>query len=229
VGAEAFMEGSVVEWLRASVPETPVMQRVRRECERRGLPNVSPESGPVLALLARLGGGGDGAARALEIGCLLGYSGLWILSGLRPDGRLETIEAEEEFAKAAEGTFREAGFADRVAVHRGLALDVLPRLPDAAYDLVFIDADKREYVDYLGHALRVLRPGGVAVADNVLWSGRVLDESVQDADTQGLRRYVEAATTAPNLDTVLLPVGDGLSVSVLRKPAWAAGASPTSP
>ncbi|HVL49021.1 MAG TPA: O-methyltransferase [Candidatus Thermoplasmatota archaeon] len=212
MGAEAFTAPKVLAYVRSTVRESPLQQRIRAECEAEELPNVLRESGPVLALLAALAPGG----RALEVGCLLGYSGLWILDGLGPEGRLETIEMEDAFAERALAHFAEAGYEKRATVHRGLALDVLPTLPDASYDLVFLDAAKEEYLDYLGHALRLLRPGGLVVADNVLWSGKVADDRARDADTEGLRQYVKAALAHPRLRTAVLPVGDGLAVSRVR-------------
>src|SRR5919109_1261587 len=105
------------------------------------------------------------------------------------------------------------GVRGRVRSILGRALDVLPRLTDGGYDLAFLDAVKSEYPEYLEHALRLVRPGGVILADNVLWSGRVADPKVTDANTEGLREYARKIAGDPRLDSVILTIGDGLAVS----------------
>lgn len=188
--------------------ESPLMARVRERCEAEGLPAVSALSGRTLRTLAAAAR----AERVLEVGCLLGYSALWLASAA-PGPRVETIEYDDAHADAAEANFEDAGVADRVTVHRGAALDVLPRLT-GPFDLVFLDATKSELPQYVEHARRLLRPGGLLAADNVLWSGRVWDARATDADTRGVREFTRAVLAAPDLESVVLPIGDGLSVSV---------------
>ena len=196
------------------VGESPVMARVRRRCEDEGLPAVSMHSGQVLRTLAAAAVAG-GSGRVLEVGCLYGYSALWLASAA-PHVRVDTIEMDPGTADVAEAHFEEAGVNDRVTVHRGRALDVLPLL-DGPFDMVFLDAAKAEYVRYLDHSRRLLRPGGIVAADNVLWSGRVWDTRASDEDTEGLRRFTRAILEEPGLASTVLPVGDGMSVTVLVK------------
>lgn len=199
-------------YLDSFVRETAAMRRVREVSAAEELPFLRPASAQIVSVLARA----VGARRVLEIGCCLGYSALWLAEAVGADGQVETIEADEELARRAREHFREAEVAARVRVHVGLALDVLPAL-EGPFDLCFLDADKREYVEYLGHALRLVRPGGAVVADNALWGGRVADAAVKDADTVGLREYNRRVGDDPRLATTIVPVGDGVAVSVIRR------------
>ncbi|HZB58797.1 MAG TPA: O-methyltransferase, partial [Actinomycetota bacterium] len=141
----------------------------------------------------------------------------WIARGLVPKGILTTIEADPGHQRLAKETYEEAGVPSRIRAILGRALDVLPRLTDGGYDLAFLDAVKSEYPEYLEHALRLVRPGGVIIADNVLWSGRVADPKVTDPDTEGLRAYARRIAADDRLDSVILTVGDGLAVSRVRR------------
>ena len=126
------------------------------------------------------------ARAVVEIGTGTGVSGLWLLRGMRPDGVLTTVDTEAEHQRLAKQAFTEAGIASqRVRLIPGAALDVIPRLTDGHYDLVFCDGDKQEYADYLTEALRLLRPGGVVAFDNALWHDRVADPAQRDAETVG--------------------------------------------
>jgi predicted O-methyltransferase YrrM len=192
--------------------EDEVLRSLREDLERRGPTiQVSVETGRLLATLVHA----TGAARVLEVGTLFGYSGVWIARALAEGGRLDTLEISDVHADAAEGWFAEAGLADRVTVHRGPALDTLAGL-EGPYDAVFLDAAKTEYVAYAEHAARLLRTGGTMLADNVIWSGRVGDPAVTDDDTEGIRRFHRLISEDPRWDSTVLPVGDGVSVSVRR-------------
>lgn len=188
----------------------PVMERVEREVEAEGQPAVGRQAGGLLRALAL----SLRARRVLEVGTNLGYSGLWLCAGLAPDGRFEGIELDPAYAARARASLREA-VGERATVHEGAALDVLPRLPERAYDLVFLDAVKAEYPRYLDHALRLLRPGGVVAADNMFWSGRAWDGAAQDDDTRGVREYTRRVFADPRLASTIVPVEDGVAVSVL--------------
>jgi len=195
--------------------EDLVLQTARSLADELGLECVTAGAGAVLRLLAAAG-----AARAVvEIGTGTGVSGVWLLRGMRPDGVLTTIDREAEHQRIARRIFQEAGFAPgRTRIITGRALDVLPRLTDGGYDLAFLDAVKAEYPEYLEHALRLVRPGGVILADNVLWSGLVADPKVTDPDTEGLRAYARRIAADDRLDSVILAIGDGLAVSRVRRP-----------
>jgi predicted O-methyltransferase YrrM len=194
--------------------EDDVLRNARGRAAAGGMPPVSADSGAFLRLAARW----VGAQAAVEIGSGAGYSGVWIARGLAPKGILTTIELDPEHQRLAKETYEEAGFSGQVRSILGRALDVLPRLTDGGYDLAFLDAVKVEYPEYLEHALRLVRPGGVILADNVLWSGRVADPKVTDPATQGLRAYARLIASDDRLDSVILTIGDGLAVSRVRRP-----------
>jgi predicted O-methyltransferase YrrM len=153
----------------------------------------------------------------VEVGTGTGVSGVWLLRGMHPDGILTTVEAEPEHQRLAKETFAEAGFSSgRTRTILGRALEVLPRLTDGGYDLVFCDGDKVEYPDYLAEARRLLRPGGVVAMDNALWHDRVADPAQRDPDTMALREVGTTLLTDERFVPLLLPVSDGLLVGVRR-------------
>jgi predicted O-methyltransferase YrrM len=134
-----------------------------------------------------------------------------------PEGVLTSVDIEPEHQRLARQAYAAAGFAaNRYRLISGRALDVLPRLTDGGYDLVFCDGDKQEYPDYLTAALRLLRPGGIVTFDNALWHGRVPDAGYQDEDTTAIREVGEQLRTDESLVPLLLPVGDGLLAGVKR-------------
>ena len=158
------------------------------------------------------------ARAVVEIGTGTGVSGLWMLRGMRPDGVLTSVDTEAEHQRLAKETFTEAGIPpQRARLIPGAALEVLPRLTDGHYDLVFADGDKQEYPEYLGEALRLLRPGGVVAFDNALWHDKVADPAQRDAETVAIRELGKAVNEHESLLPVLLPVGDGL---LLAKKVW---------
>lgn len=195
------------------LPYADVMTRMEAEIEREQQPAVGRAVGSLLQTLAAAAG----ARRVLEVGCNLGYSALWLASGMTPDGTLDTIEMDEAIAARAEANFRDAGIAERVRVHRGAALDVLPSLA-GPYDVIFLDAAKAEYPRYLEHASRALRPGGIVAADNAFWTGKAWREDVDDADTRGVRALARAAFEDAAWATTLFPAEDGVLVAVKRAP-----------
>jgi predicted O-methyltransferase YrrM len=151
------------------------------------------------------------ARTVVEIGSGCGVSGVWLLRGMRPDGVLTSVDVEPEHQRLAKQAYAEAGFASsRTRLIAGRALDVLPRLTDGAYDLVFCDAAKQEYPDYLTEALRLLRPGGIVAFDNALWHDRVADPTQRDPETVAIREVGRLVRDDETLVPVLLPVGDGL-------------------
>jgi predicted O-methyltransferase YrrM len=158
------------------------------------------------------------ARAVVEIGTGTGVSGVWLMRGMRPDGVLTSVDTEVEHQRLAKQSFEEDGVASqRVRLIPGAALDVLPRLTDGHYDLVFADGDKREYTDYLTEALRLLRPGGLVAFDNALWHDKVADPAQRDAETVAIRELGTIVRDHDALVSVLLPVGDGLLVA---KKVW---------
>jgi predicted O-methyltransferase YrrM len=194
--------------------EDDVLRHARDRAAAGGMPPVSADAGALLRFAATW----VGAQAAVEVGSGAGYSGVWIARGLAPKGILTTIEADPDHQRLAKASYEEAGVSSRVRSILGRALEVLPRLSDGAYDLAFLDAVKSEYPEYLEHALRLVRPGGVILADNVLWSGRVADDKVDDPATEGLRAYARRIAGDERLDSVILTVGDGLALSRVRRP-----------
>ena len=193
-------------------PEDDVLVALKADLRERGPSiQISPPAGRLLAVLVAA----TGARRVLEIGALFGYSAIWLARALPPDGHLDTIEVSPLHADAAEHWIAEARLAERVTVHRGRGVEVLERLP-GPYDVVFVDADKPSYGDYARAAIERLRPGGLLVADNVLWHGRVADPAAQGEGAAGIRALHDVISAHPDLLSTVVPVGDGLSLSVKR-------------
>lgn len=192
--------------------ETETQRWIRRELEARDLPliQISPLEGRLLAVLAA----GAGAERLLEVGTLGGYSALWLLSLLPGDARLVTLERHPVHAGLAREAFRRAGEEERVELLEGDARETLDGLPgDPPFDLVFLDADKEGYPAYLEAAAERLRPGGLLVADNTFWEGRVTEEGEDDPPTRGIREFNRALAGSPRFEAVIVPVRDGLTVA----------------
>lgn len=206
---DARTTGYLRQFLEA---EDEPLRAARARSEEADLPAVPAETGSLLRWLVRV----SGAQTIAEVGTGGGYSGLWLVGAAGPKAVLTTIEVDESARQLAQRAFAEAGVADRVRSILGPALQVLGKLADATYDLVFLDAVKAEYPDYLEHARRLLRPGGLVVADNVLWSGRVADEDTDDDDTAGLRRFNQAVLDDPVLHQHVSTVGDGVLAAVYR-------------
>ncbi|MEE2033689.1 O-methyltransferase [Rhodococcus chondri] len=176
-----------------------------------GADPVSPSVGAALALFARM----LDAKTVVEIGTGAGVSGLWILHGLREDGVLTTIDSEPEHQRAAKIAFREGGVAaSRTRLINGRALDVLPRLADSGYDLVFVDATPADHPHYVREGVRLLRPGGVIVLHNALLEGRVADPTARDSTVLAVREAARAVSSDDRLAPVVLPLGDGLLCAV---------------
>nr|WP_237447947.1 O-methyltransferase [Nocardioides flavescens] len=183
------------------------MRHARERATEVGVVPIGPGGGAALQFLAAV----LEARAVVEVGTGTGVSGLWLLRGMRSDGVLTTVDIETEHQRLARETFTEAGIANqRARTIAGAALDVLPRLTDGHYDVVFLDGEKTEYSAYLREALRLLRPGGVVAIDNVLWHDRVADASVRDEETLAIRDLLREVEEHEGLVPLLLPVGDGL-------------------
>ena len=191
------------------LPEDEVLNTTRRNAaEVGGAAPVSPVTGGTLRFIAAA----MGARAVVEIGTGCGTSGIWLLRGMRPGGVLTSVDVEPEHQRLARAAFLAAGFpSSRYRLIGGLALEVLPRLADGAYDMVFCDADPQEDPDYLTAALRLLRPGGIMVFDDALGSEHGPDDS---AVTSELRELVR---DDDRLVPLLLPIGNGLLTAVKRE------------
>jgi len=147
--------------------------------------------------------------RILEIGTFMGYSALCLATGLTADGRLHTIELRDQDADAAEGYFRRANMQDRIILHRGNALEIIPALKED-WDLVFIDAEKVSYTEYYKLTLPRLASGGLIIADNVLFHGKVLEEPVNDKSAKAIQAFNEYVEKDGSVEKLMLTVRDGL-------------------
>ena len=204
--------------LSVSLRETDLQRRLREETAILSMARmqISPEQGQFMALIARL----VGARRCLEVGVFTGYSSLAVALALPQDGRIVACDVSEEWTSVARRYWAAAGVADRIDLRLAPAIDTLDALIEAGgagtYDLAFIDADKPAYLAYYERVLVLLRPGGLVMTDNTLWSGRVADPEVGDADTVALRHYNEYLHRDSRVDLSLVPIGDGLTLARKR-------------
>ena len=151
--------------------------------------------------------------RVLELGTFSGYSALCMAEGLPEGGKIVTLEAEDELEDFIRENLNDAGeYGDRVELLIGAALDSMASMKDASFDLIFMDADKREYPAYFIEAMRLVRPGGFIIADNTLWDGHVVEADRNDAQTVGIKKFNEIVASDPRCETVILPVRDGLTL-----------------
>jgi predicted O-methyltransferase YrrM len=216
---EAYVE--VDDYLEGLFPPDPVLDSAQRRAADAGLPDiaVSLSIGRLLHVLARVAG----ARRVLEIGTLAGVSAIWLARALPDDGRLLSLEVADAHAEVARANLADAGLDDRVEVRVGPALTLLDELIEQGaepFDLVFIDADKAPYPDYLDAAVRLSRPGTLIVADNVVRAGRVAREPDND-DIAGLRRFNTSVAADDRLDAAIVQVvgakgHDGLAFARVR-------------
>ena len=167
--------------------------------------------GRLIAVLVRVTGG----RRVLEVGTFVGVSAAWIAGALAPGGRLDTLEIDDATADIAEHNLAQAGMSDRVRVHRGQALETLARFAPQTYDLAYIDADKPNYPAYIEACIRLVRPAGVIVADNLFLSGRAAEPNSTDDGAVGMRAAADRAGSDPRLVTAALSIGDGVLVATV--------------
>jgi len=199
-----------------SVREHPVLAELREATagmKHAGM-QIAPEQGQFMALLARA----VNAKRAIEVGVFTGYSSLAVALALPADGRLVACDVSEEWTAMARRYWEKAGVAQRIVLKLQPAQRTLDELIAAGesgtYDFAFIDADKSRYGAYYERCLKLLRKGGLIVADNTLWSGNVADDSVQDEDTKALRAFNDALHADSRVALSLLPIGDGVTLAL---------------
>jgi predicted O-methyltransferase YrrM len=205
------------------VPSDPALDATLKASDAAGLPaiHVSPLQGKWLMLLAQV----QGARHILEIGTLAGYSTIWMARALPKDGRLVTLECDPKHAEISRANIARAGLAHLVELRLGPALDTLPKLAAEKrdpFDLIFIDADKESYPEYLSWSLKLSRPGSLIIADNVVRYGAVADASTKDPVVQGVRRFNELLAAEPRLSaTAIQTVGskgyDGFAIARVTK------------
>lgn len=151
-------------------------------------------------------------ANVLELGTFTGYSALCIAEGMGAGGKLVTVEVDDELEDTIREAFASAPEGDRIELRIGDAEEVAREFPDGSFDMIFIDADKRRYPAYFREAKRLLRPGGYMIADNILWDGHVIESDRNDSQTEGVREFNRMAAADPDVEVVILPVRDGLSI-----------------
>jgi len=200
-----------LESLHGGLPE--VFSALDADGGRDDIPIVGTSVGRLLHVLVRA----SGARRVVEVGTAIGYSALWIATALPRDGQLITIDPDRERTDRARAFWDRAGVGDLIRVVNAPALDVLPTL-EGPFDFAFIDALKHEYAGYLGHVVGLLRGGGTVAVDNLLWSGRTSGSAPDDGstDTRALKEFNATFVAHPELDAVILPVGDGVGIGVKR-------------
>ncbi|MGM0501743.1 MAG: O-methyltransferase [Bacillota bacterium] len=200
----------IIDYLRQSQPEIEQeIKKVGKEAREQGLPIIEPEVGNLLNLLVKI----SGAERILEVGAAVGYSTLWLAKDF--SGELITIELKEQEAVQAQDNFARLGY-DNIDLKIGDALEVMPTLA-GEFDLIFIDAAKGQYLNFLEQSLDLIKDGGLIVADDVLFKGMIADDRFYhpryNTLTRRLKQYVERVMNSPQLDTTIIPLGDGVAIS----------------
>ncbi|HEX8888603.1 MAG TPA: O-methyltransferase [Pyrinomonadaceae bacterium] len=214
--SDAIIHKEQAEYLDHLLPaNTGLIAEMEADAHQNNVPIADREVALFLEITARA----MRARRVLEIGMAIGYAVVHLAHGMEDDGLVVTIEPNDEMIRRADGYLTRAGVRERVRIEKGYALDVIPRLTDT-FDLVYLDAMKEEYSDYLDQALPLLRVGGVVVADNVLWGGQVAGQiraENQKASTEALRRFNEHFINHPQLRSEILSFGDGIAYGVKIK------------
>lgn len=195
---------------------SPVLDAMAQSGVERDLPLIDAEVGALLRVLATA----VGATKILEIGTAIGYSGIWLAGALPPGGMLITFELSDERAREARENFARVGLADRTTIIVGDATLKLAKV-SGPFDLIFLDTDKQLYLTLLDRLITLLRPGGLLVTDNVLWDGEVVpgyatNPTKRPEDTHAVREFNERVAARPDLLTTIVPLRDGVSISVKR-------------
>jgi caffeoyl-CoA O-methyltransferase len=204
--------------LDKGVREPDVARRLREETQQ--LPNAAMQIGADQGQFMHLFIQAIGATKTLEVGVFTGYSALWVALGLPDDGRIVACDISEEYTSVGKRYWKEAGVDSKIDLRLGPALETLDGLLQGgeagSFDFAFIDADKANYEQYYERALQLLRPLGLIAIDNTIWSGRVADESEQDADTVAIRNLNEKLSRDDRVTLSMLTVGDGLTLAMKK-------------
>ena len=214
-----LMDDQLLEYLRQnSVREPDVLQELREETQKlsnSGM-QISPEQGQLMAMLVKL----VNARKIVEIGTFTGYSSTVMALAMPEDSQLIAFDISEEYTRTARRFWKKAGVDQRVKLVLGNAKeslkDFLQTGEQESVDLAFIDADKSSYAEYYECCLKLIRPGGLILVDNVLWSGQVADASNHDKDTEALRIFNVALSSDQRVDLCMVPIGDGLTIARKR-------------
>jgi predicted O-methyltransferase YrrM len=197
-----------------TTPEDDFLKELKRQAVAAGLPPIwiAPEQASFMQILLRL----CRACEVVEVGTLAGYSAISMARALPPGGHVRTIEVSASHADFAELWIRRSDVADRIALHRGDARQVLPGFETESADAAFIDADKESYPLYLRESLRIVRPGGLILVDNAFAFGRLLDRQPVGSDVSAVRAFNDHMASVPELQSIIVPLGDGCWVAAKR-------------
>ncbi|MCL1694692.1 O-methyltransferase [Lysinibacillus sp. BPa_S21] len=195
-----------------------ILEEVITSIEENGMPaiSVSASSGKLLTMLVSM----SGAKNILEVGALGGYSGICLARGFGNDGTLTSLELEEKYAQLAYSNLAKAGFGEQVTYITGPALQSLEKLAQSneRFDFFFIDADKENYENYLNYCIQLANPDAMIVSDNVLANGSVADPNIQPKRyTELMKKFNLAVANHPQLESIILPIGDGMTLSKVKK------------
>ncbi|MCG6138210.1 MAG: class I SAM-dependent methyltransferase [Nostoc sp. LLA-1] len=210
------LEPQLYEYLLSvSLREPEILAQLRQETAQHpmSMMQIAPEQGQFMALLVQL----IGAKKTLEVGVFTGYSSLVVALALPPEGKVVACDVSEEFTAIARRYWQQAGVSDKIDLHIAPAMETLDKLIAAGetgtFDFAFIDADKSNYDGYYERSLQLVRPGGLIVIDNVLWSGRVADQGIQDNRTTKIRAFNEKLHQDQRVSLSLVPIADGLTLA----------------
>lgn len=194
-------------------PEDPFLQDLKKQASAAGIPSIAiaPEQASFMQVLLR----SAGAKRVVEVGTLAGYSSISMARALPADGKVTTVEFEPKHADFAEEWIAKSDVAGRIEVLRGAGVEVLPTLPDDSADVAFLDADKVNYPAYLTECLRIVRKGGMILVDNAFAFGHLLATEEVSESVAAIRKFNDQVAAHPRLQGVIVPLGDGLWVTVL--------------
>jgi len=195
-----------------SKPESPLLKKINRETHAKVMmPRMLSGhlQGNVLSMLSKM----IQPKNILEIGTYTGYSAICLAEGLQKGGKLHTIDINEELERMVKYFFKEAGMLDRIHFYKGNALNIIPTF-DITFDIIFIDADKKNYAAYYDMVFDKVKSGGYIIADNVLWSGKILDAPEKmDSDTKSIDLFNKKVNEDDRVENILLPVRDGLMIA----------------
>ena len=210
-----FLSGDIEQYVGLHTsPEPALLKRINRETYLEVLqPRMlsGHVQGRLLSLISKM----VQPKIALEIGTYTGYSALCLAEGLREEGKLITIDVNEELRERVQGYFNDSDFKHQIDYRTGNAMELIPTLA-YKWDLVFIDADKKNYLNYYDLVIENMNSGGIILADNILWSGKVLDTETKDRETELLRKYNQVINEDPRVENILLPIRDGIMVAIKR-------------
>ena len=213
------LEQHLADYIQSiSLREPDILKQLREETAKLSMAQmqISTEQGQFMALLAQL----MGAKKTLEIGVFTGYSALAVALALPDDGKVIACDISEEYTAIAKDFWERAGVSEKIDLRIAPALETLDQLisedETGSFDLAFIDADKRNYENYYERALRLLRPGGLILIDNVLWSGKVVDPTITDKQTQAIREFNQKLHQDSRISLSLIAIADGLTLVLKR-------------